>query len=163
MNIITSSPTCLFLSDSFPEPQPAYYCSEEPCGRSEEERALSSEGQRSPGVTVRACTPSPPPPPSPPAHVNEKATPKLFSPSRLTFTVRAFLTLMFSSLCWVVQWWRHFGGQPREYHSKKSLNKNLFFLWILEDCNLCGKHMFMIRTCIVQQDNINMSFMIFEA
>ncbi|KAK5925505.1 hypothetical protein CgunFtcFv8_018023 [Champsocephalus gunnari] len=70
----------------FPEPQPAYYCSEEPCGRSEEERALSSEGQRSPGVTVRACTPSPPPPPSPPAHVNEKATPKLFSPSRLTFT-----------------------------------------------------------------------------
>ncbi|KAJ4946125.1 hypothetical protein JOQ06_023800 [Pogonophryne albipinna] len=70
----------------FPEPQPAYYCSEEPFGRSEEERALSSEGQRSPGVTVRACTPSPPPPPSPPAHVNEKATPKLFSPSRLTFT-----------------------------------------------------------------------------
>ncbi|KAF3837960.1 hypothetical protein F7725_009728 [Dissostichus mawsoni] len=34
---------------SFPEPQPAYYCSEEPFGRSEEERALSSEGQRSPG------------------------------------------------------------------------------------------------------------------
>ncbi|KAI4818668.1 hypothetical protein KUCAC02_003972, partial [Chaenocephalus aceratus] len=30
----------------FPEPQPAYYCSEEPCGHSEEERALSSEGQR---------------------------------------------------------------------------------------------------------------------
>ncbi|KAK1904488.1 Myotilin [Dissostichus eleginoides] len=30
----------------FPEPQLAYYCSEEPFGRSEEERALSSEGQR---------------------------------------------------------------------------------------------------------------------
>ncbi|XP_047440881.1 myopalladin isoform X2 [Mugil cephalus] len=71
----------------FPEPQPANYSSEEPFGRSEEESALSSEGQKSPEVIFRACTPSPPPPsPPPPAQVREKApTPKLFTPSKLNF------------------------------------------------------------------------------
>ncbi|XP_051810931.1 myopalladin, partial [Acanthochromis polyacanthus] len=73
----------------FPERQPANHSSEEPFGRSEEESAFSSEGQRSPEVIVQACTPSPPPPPSPlpPEQVKEKAqTTKLFTPSRLTFT-----------------------------------------------------------------------------
>lgn len=75
----------------FPEPQPLNHSSEEPFGRSEEEYALSSEDQRSPEVTVRACTPSPPPPPSPSppplAQVKEKApAPKLFTPSKLSFT-----------------------------------------------------------------------------
>ncbi|XP_029297005.1 palladin isoform X2 [Cottoperca gobio] len=73
----------------FPEPQPAYY-SEELFGRSEEESALRSEGQRSPQVTVRARTPSPPPPPSPsppPTQVKDKTqTPKLFTPSKLSFS-----------------------------------------------------------------------------
>ncbi|KAM6924016.1 palladin [Xenentodon cancila] len=72
-----------------PEPQPANQDSEEPSGCSEEESALSSEGQGTPGVTVRVCTPSPSPPPStsPPAQVKEKAsTPKLFTPSKLSFT-----------------------------------------------------------------------------
>ncbi|XP_030594926.1 palladin [Archocentrus centrarchus] len=73
----------------FPEPQLANQSSEEPFGRSEEECALSSEGQRSPEVTVRACTSSPTPPPSPPplAQAKEKApAPKLFTPSKLNFT-----------------------------------------------------------------------------
>ncbi|XP_007568427.1 palladin isoform X3 [Poecilia formosa] len=66
-----------------PEPEPAS-CSEEPLGRSKEESALSSEGQRSPDVPVRVCKPSPPPPP---AQVKEKTqTPKLFTPSKLSFT-----------------------------------------------------------------------------
>ncbi|XP_044060898.1 LOW QUALITY PROTEIN: palladin [Siniperca chuatsi] len=67
----------------FPEPQPANHSSGEAFGRSEEESALSSEGQRSPEVTVRACTPSPPLPPSPPPPTQ---TPKLFAPSKLNFT-----------------------------------------------------------------------------
>uniref|UniRef100_A0A096LX65 Myotilin n=1 Tax=Poecilia formosa TaxID=48698 RepID=A0A096LX65_POEFO len=68
---------------SLPEPEPAS-CSEEPLGRSKEESALSSEGQRSPDVPVRVCKPSPPPPP---AQVKEKTqTPKLFTPSKLSFT-----------------------------------------------------------------------------
>ncbi|XP_037635644.1 myotilin isoform X2 [Sebastes umbrosus] len=74
----------------FPEPQPANHSSEEPFGYSEEGSALSSEGHRSPGVTVRACTPSPPPPPSPPlppTQVKENTqTTKLFTPSKLSFT-----------------------------------------------------------------------------
>ncbi|XP_072252329.1 myopalladin isoform X2 [Leuresthes tenuis] len=73
----------------FPEPQAANHSSEEPFGRSEEESALSSEGQRSPEVTARVCTPSPSPPPSPPppAQVKEKVpTAKLFAPSKLSFT-----------------------------------------------------------------------------
>ncbi|XP_047209117.1 palladin isoform X2 [Girardinichthys multiradiatus] len=70
-----------------PEPEPASRSTEEPLVRSEEESALSSEGQRSPEVTVRVCMPSPPPPPSPPAQVEEKTpTPKLFTPSKLSFT-----------------------------------------------------------------------------
>ncbi|KAM9741804.1 palladin isoform 1-T1 [Menidia menidia] len=71
------------------EPQPANHSSEEPFGRSEGS-ALSSEGQRSPEVTVRVCTPSPSPPPSPPsqpAQTKEKApAAKLFTPSKLSFT-----------------------------------------------------------------------------
>ncbi|CAI5651391.1 myopalladin isoform X1 [Oreochromis niloticus] len=73
----------------FPEPQPANQYSEEIFGRSEEEIALSSEGQRSPEVIFQACTssPTPPPSPSPPAEVKEKAqAPKLFTPSKLSFT-----------------------------------------------------------------------------
>ncbi|XP_053179977.1 myotilin [Scomber japonicus] len=76
----------------FPEPQPINHCSEEPFSRSEE-YALSPEDQRSPEVTILACTPSPPPPPSPspplppPPEVKEKTpTPKLFTPSKLSFT-----------------------------------------------------------------------------
>ncbi|XP_027864374.1 palladin isoform X1 [Xiphophorus couchianus] len=70
-----------------PDPEPASLSIEEPLGRSEEESALSSEGQRSPDVSVRVCTPSPPPLPSPPAQVKEKSqTPKLFTPSKLSFT-----------------------------------------------------------------------------
>lgn len=97
---ILESVTCftiykLFVSFSFPEPQPINHCSEEPFSRSEEEYALSPEDQRSPEVTILACTPSPPPPPSPspplppPPEVKEKTTtPKLFTPSKLSFTVR---------------------------------------------------------------------------
>ncbi|XP_071313881.1 palladin isoform X2 [Trachinotus anak] len=71
----------------FPEPQPANQSSGGAFSYSEEESGLSLEGQRSPEVVVRACTPSPPPPPSPPAQVKEKApTPKLFTPSKLSFT-----------------------------------------------------------------------------
>ncbi|XP_017278644.1 palladin [Kryptolebias marmoratus] len=80
------------LEDNVPaadllEPQPANHSFEEPFGRSKEESALSSEGQRSPEITVEVCTPSPPLPPSPPppAQVKEK-TPKLFTPSKLSFT-----------------------------------------------------------------------------
>ncbi|XP_032410090.1 palladin [Xiphophorus hellerii] len=70
-----------------PDPEPASLSIEEPLGRSEEESALSSEGQRSPDVPVRVCTPSPPPLPSPPEQVKEKSqTPKLFTPSKLSFT-----------------------------------------------------------------------------
>ncbi|XP_042349690.1 myopalladin isoform X2 [Plectropomus leopardus] len=72
-----------------PEPQPANHSSEDPYGGSKEGSALSSEDQRSPEVTVLSCTPSPPPPPSlpPPAQVQEKTqTPKLFTPSKLSFT-----------------------------------------------------------------------------
>ncbi|KAK9517499.1 hypothetical protein VZT92_022866 [Zoarces viviparus] len=64
----------------YPEPQPAGHSSEEPFGRSEEERAPSSGGQRSPEVPVRAYTPSPPPP----TQVRAQ-TPRLFSPSKLSF------------------------------------------------------------------------------
>ncbi|XP_041845691.1 myopalladin-like [Melanotaenia boesemani] len=72
-----------------PEPQPTNHSADDPFSRSEEENVLSSEGHRSPGVSIRVCTPSPPPPPSPPpAQVKEKApTPKLFTPSKLSFTV----------------------------------------------------------------------------
>ncbi|XP_054890099.1 palladin isoform X2 [Poeciliopsis prolifica] len=75
------------LGADLPEPEPASRSIEEPLGRSEEESVLSSEGQRSPDVPVRVCTPSPPPPPSPPAQVKEKTqAPKLFTPSKLSFT-----------------------------------------------------------------------------
>ncbi|CAN9514686.1 unnamed protein product [Ophioblennius macclurei] len=82
-----SPPEDSILVDDFPEPQPANHSSEEAFGRSEEESALSSEGQRSPEVaTIRTRTPSPPPPPSPPSPAKEKApAPKLFTPSKLTF------------------------------------------------------------------------------
>ncbi|KAG7223610.1 hypothetical protein INR49_028503 [Caranx melampygus] len=75
--------------DDFSEPQPANHSSEGAFARTEEESALSLEGQRSAEVVVRAYTPSPPTPPSPPppAQVKEKApTPKLFTPSKLNFT-----------------------------------------------------------------------------
>ncbi|XP_036932830.1 palladin isoform X2 [Acanthopagrus latus] len=71
----------------FPEPQLANHSSKEPLGRSEE-----SEGQRTPEITVLSFTPSPPPPPSPtppppPTEVKDtNQTPKLFSPSKLSFT-----------------------------------------------------------------------------
>lgn len=89
----TSLLTHVFSPVSFPEPQPANHFSEEPFGCSEEESAFSSVGQRSTEVTVGACVPSPPPPPSPssPAQVKETTqTPKLFTPSKLSFTVRTF-------------------------------------------------------------------------
>ncbi|XP_031135963.2 palladin isoform X2 [Sander lucioperca] len=73
----------------FPEPQPANHFSEELFGRSGEESALSSEDQRSPEFTVRARTPSPLPPLAPPpqTQVKEKTqTPKLFTPSKISFT-----------------------------------------------------------------------------
>lgn len=75
----------LLLSVSFPEPQAANYSSEELFGRSRE------EGQRSTVVTVRACTPSPPPPPSPTQVKETPQTPKLFTPSKISFSVRTFL------------------------------------------------------------------------
>ncbi|XP_068182601.1 palladin [Antennarius striatus] len=69
----------------FPEAQPA-----EPFGQSLEERCLSSEGLSSSEVTVCACTPSPPLPPSPPTTPSQDKdttqTPKLFTPSKLSFT-----------------------------------------------------------------------------
>uniref|UniRef100_A0A8C6M410 Myotilin n=1 Tax=Nothobranchius furzeri TaxID=105023 RepID=A0A8C6M410_NOTFU len=70
-----------------PEPQPANHSSVETLGRSEEESALSSEDQVS-EVTVRVCTPSNPPPPSPPpTQAQEEApAPRLFTPSKLSFT-----------------------------------------------------------------------------
>ncbi|XP_027136887.1 palladin isoform X2 [Larimichthys crocea] len=64
----------------FPEPQAANYSSEELFGRSRE------EGQRSTVVTVRACTPSPPPPPSPTQVKEATQTPKLFTPSKISFS-----------------------------------------------------------------------------
>ncbi|XP_034453338.1 myopalladin isoform X1 [Hippoglossus hippoglossus] len=73
----------------FPAPQPSNHSSERPFSQGEEEFiALSSEGQRSPEVAILACTPSPPLPPAPPPQApdEEKAqTPKLFSPSKLSF------------------------------------------------------------------------------
>ncbi|XP_034740043.1 palladin isoform X2 [Etheostoma cragini] len=73
----------------FPEPQLANHFSEELFGRSGEEGALSSEDQRSPEFTVQARTPSPlaPPAPPPPTQVKEKTpAPKLFTPSKISFT-----------------------------------------------------------------------------
>uniref|UniRef100_A0A673CIX6 Myotilin n=2 Tax=Sphaeramia orbicularis TaxID=375764 RepID=A0A673CIX6_9TELE len=73
-------------SADFPEPQPANHSSEEPFSGSQEECTLSSEGQSSSVVTIQAFSPSPPLPP-PPAQVKEKTpTPKLFTPSKLSFT-----------------------------------------------------------------------------
>ncbi|KAM4732707.1 uncharacterized protein myot [Anableps anableps] len=70
-----------------PEPEPTNHSTEEPLVHNEEESVLSSEGQRSPDISVRVCTPSPLPPPSPPAQAEEKTqTPKLFTPSKLNFT-----------------------------------------------------------------------------
>ncbi|XP_077958216.1 palladin isoform X9 [Gasterosteus aculeatus] len=62
-------------------PQPANHSFEEPFGRSEEVRALSSGGQRSPGITVGANTPSPPPP----TQVKEQSHTPMFSPTKLSF------------------------------------------------------------------------------
>uniref|UniRef100_A0AAQ4S783 Ig-like domain-containing protein n=1 Tax=Gasterosteus aculeatus aculeatus TaxID=481459 RepID=A0AAQ4S783_GASAC len=62
-------------------PQPANHSFEEPFGRSEEVRALSSGGQRSPGITVGAYTPSPPPP----TQVKEQSHTPMFSPTKLSF------------------------------------------------------------------------------
>lgn len=93
-------PTCLISSVRFPEPQLANHSSKEPFGRSEEESVLSSEGQRTPEITVLSFTPSPPPPPSPspppPTEIKDtNQTPKLFTPSKLSFTVRTSLTPSF--------------------------------------------------------------------
>ncbi|XP_028314806.1 myotilin isoform X2 [Gouania willdenowi] len=66
-------------SRSFPELQPDSHHSEELFGPSE-------EGQRSPEVTVYTTTPSPPPPPSSPEARGKAPAPKLFTPSKITFT-----------------------------------------------------------------------------
>uniref|UniRef100_UPI0037E97A83 palladin n=1 Tax=Semicossyphus pulcher TaxID=241346 RepID=UPI0037E97A83 len=75
---------------NFPEPQLDNHSCEEHIGRSEEEGDLNLESQKSPEVTVRACTPSPPSPPSPLQSPNQDKettkTPKLFRPSKLNFT-----------------------------------------------------------------------------
>ncbi|XP_033489180.1 palladin isoform X2 [Epinephelus lanceolatus] len=73
----------------YPEPQLANHSSEEPFGQREDRSALSSEDQRSPEVTILARMPSSPPPPSPPppTQAKEKSqTPKLFTPSKISFT-----------------------------------------------------------------------------
>ncbi|KAM3612052.1 uncharacterized protein V6R79_001862 [Siganus canaliculatus] len=75
----------------FPEPQSAVHSSDEAFGRSEEESALSSEGKESAEVTVQAFTPNPPPPPPtpplPPPVVKEtNQAPRLFTPSKISFT-----------------------------------------------------------------------------
>ena len=89
---------CAFLV-SFPAPQPSNHSPERPFSRGEDEFiALSSEGQRSPEVTIQACTPSPPLPPSPPPQAPDKEkaqTPKLFSPSKISFNVRTFLSTFY--------------------------------------------------------------------
>lgn len=78
------------LEDNIPAadlPEPADHSTEEPLVCSEEQTALSTDGQRSPEFAVRVCTPSPPPLPSPPAQVKEKTqAPRLFTPSKLSFT-----------------------------------------------------------------------------
>ncbi|AWP12498.1 putative myotilin [Scophthalmus maximus] len=92
----------------FPAPQPSIHSCERPFCRSEDESAPCSEGQRSPEVVVRACTPSPPPPPSPspspppPAQEKDKATtPKLIfkrnsDPPNSTLNISFVLSLTFS-------------------------------------------------------------------
>ncbi|XP_041653251.1 myopalladin isoform X2 [Cheilinus undulatus] len=69
-------------SANFPEPQQDNH--------SEEERVLSPESQKSPEVTVTACSSTPSPPPTPPESPTEvQETPKktkLFTPSKLSFT-----------------------------------------------------------------------------
>ncbi|XP_026213515.1 myopalladin isoform X2 [Anabas testudineus] len=77
-----------FPVEDFPEPQPVNHSFGEPCDQGEEESALSSKGQRSPEVTVWGTPSSPPPPsPPPPAQIKENApTPKLFTPSKLSFS-----------------------------------------------------------------------------
>ncbi|KAK2849519.1 hypothetical protein Q5P01_009353 [Channa striata] len=68
----------------FPEPQPPGHSF-----AGEEDIALSPKGQRSPEITVRAFMSSSPPPPSPspPTLFEEQAsTPKLFTPSKLSFS-----------------------------------------------------------------------------
>lgn len=80
------------LSVSPLEPQESIHSFEGHFGVSKEESALSSEGQRSLEIAVQICTPSPPLPPTPPpAPVKEKA-PKLFTLSKLSFTVSMFDT-----------------------------------------------------------------------
>ncbi|KAF3693571.1 Myotilin 57 kDa cytoskeletal protein [Channa argus] len=68
----------------FPEPQlPSHSFG------GEEDSGPSPKGQRSPEITIRACTLSPPTPPSPPPPtlVKEKAsTPKLFTPTKHSFS-----------------------------------------------------------------------------
>lgn len=87
--LFKSSLTPLLLSVSFPEPQLANHSSEELFGRSEEESALSSVGERSTEVTVGAGSPSPAPSPTRAKDTNQ--TPKLFTPSKLSFSVGTFL------------------------------------------------------------------------
>lgn len=81
--------TSLLLSVSFPEPQLANHSSEELFGHSEEESALSSVGERSTEVTVGAGSPSPTPSPTQAKDTNQ--TTKLFTPSKLSFSVGTFL------------------------------------------------------------------------
>lgn len=87
--LFKSSLTPLLLSVSFPEPQLANHSSEELFGRSEEESALSSVGERSTEVAVGAGSPSPTPSPTRAKDTNQ--TPKLFTPSKLSFSVGTFL------------------------------------------------------------------------
>ncbi|KAM8909712.1 palladin isoform 2-T2 [Spinachia spinachia] len=74
------------LVADLPQAQPATHSFDEHFGRSEEVRVLSSGERRSPGVTIGAYTPSPTPP-QPPSQVKEQThAPKLFSPTKLSFS-----------------------------------------------------------------------------
>lgn len=107
LDLFRSSPSPLCPSVSFPAPQQANHSSEEAFGRSEEESALSAaERERSSAeAAVDGGAPSPvEPPPSPPRakDTNQEPPPsaprakdtnqtaKLFTPSKLNFSVRTF-------------------------------------------------------------------------
>lgn len=91
-DLFRSLPLRLFPSVSFPAPQPANHSSEEPFGHSEEESALSAaERETSAEAADDGGAPSPAePPPSPPRAKDTNQTAKLFTPSKLNFSVRAF-------------------------------------------------------------------------
>lgn len=92
LSVFTSGPSPLFPSVSFPAPQPAEPSSEEPPGFSEQESVLSAvEGQSSAEAAFGGGEPSPSePPPSSPRTRNTNQTAKLFTPSKLNFSVRTF-------------------------------------------------------------------------